>query len=548
MAIAFSATKQTAEAVTADLLAVPVFVGREAGPGADVVDDLLGRSTSLERFMEEAGFSGKLGQTLPVPAVDGIAARAVLLVGVGEREKVDAAALRRAGAAVARRAKKASVVVTTLASASTGLDPADAAQATAEGIALGAYEFLDYKSDAEPSELGRVVLATDGAGVSAALERATVITDAVCWARDLVNEPSGTKSPTEFANAARKLLTGKGVTVTVLGEAQLRAEKMGGVIGVAQGSERPPRFVKVVYNPPGGKARGTVALVGKGVTFDSGGISIKPAEGMEAMKTDMGGAAATLATMATLKALGVKARVVAYAPMVENMPSGAAIRPGDVLRMRSGTTVEVLNTDAEGRLILADALSLAVDDGVDAIVDLATLTGACVVALGEKVAGLMGNEDGWIEQVRSASERAGEPTWHLPLPDDMRTQLDSEVADLRNIGANRYGGALTAGLFLDAFVEDVPWAHLDIAGPARAPSDDGELARGGTGFGVRTLVQLLLAFERPAATNGNKSGHAKRSKKKAPAKKSPSKKPSSKKASKKSPVKKRTTKKKAASR
>jgi leucyl aminopeptidase len=231
--------------------------------------------------------------------------------------------------------------------------------------------------------------------------------------------------------------------------------------------------------------------------------------------------------------------VVAYTPMVENMPSGAAIRPGDVLRMRSGTTVEVLNTDAEGRLILADALSLAVDDGADAIVDLATLTGACVVALGEKVAGLMGNEDGWVEQVRRASERAGEPMWHLPLPGDMRKQLESDVADLRNIGANRYGGALTAGLFLEAFVEDRPWVHLDIAGPARAPADDGELTRGGTGFGVRTLVQLLLDFERPAAP-GNTAGRTERSKKnkKTPAKRATAKKTPAKKAAKRQTTKK----------
>jgi leucyl aminopeptidase len=537
--LALTTTTKPVEQVAADLLAVPVFTERELGPGADVVDGLLGPSTSLQRFMEEAGFSGKPGQTLLVPGVAGIAARAVLLVGVGARDAVDAAALRRAGAAIARRATKAPVVVTTVAAAATALDPAVAAQAAAEGVALGAYQFLDYKTDGEPSQLRRLVIAPGGPGVPAALERARVITDAVCWARDLVNEPSGSKSPTEFANAARKLLTGKGVTVTVLNEAQLRAEKMGGVIGVAQGSERPPRFVKAVYNPPGGKARGTVALVGKGVVFDSGGISIKPAEGMEAMKTDMGGAAAALAAMATLKALGVKARVVAYTPMVENMPSGTAIRPGDVLRMRSGTTVEVLNTDAEGRLILADALSLAVDDGVDAIVDLATLTGACVVALGESVAGLMGNEDGWVEQVRRASERAGEPMWHLPLPDDMRKQLESEVADLRNIGANRYGGALTAGLFLEAFVDDVPWVHLDIAGPARAPADDGELVRGGTGFGVRTLVQLLLAFERPTAVAGNKNSRSRRSKQKATSKRAATKAS----AAKRSPAKKKTTKK-----
>ena len=234
---------------------------------------------------------------------------------------------------------------------------------------------------------------------------ARVVTDAVAWARDIVNEPSLTKSPEDFAASAKKLLAGKGVTVTVLTEAQIRAQKMGGVIGVGQGSERPPRFVKVTYDPPGGKARGTLAFVGKGVTFDTGGISIKPADGMEAMKTDMGGAAAALGAMSALKALGVRHRVVSYTPMVENMPSGIAIRPGDVLRMRDGQTVEVLNTDAEGRLILADALAWAVEDQVDAIVDLATLTGACVVALGEKVAG----SDGQRRRMVGAGPGRGRP-------------------------------------------------------------------------------------------------------------------------------------------
>jgi leucyl aminopeptidase len=226
------------------------------------------------------------------------------------------------------------------------------------------------------------------------------------------------------------------------------------------------------------------------------------------MKTDMSGAAAVLATMSTMRALGVRHRVVAYAPMVENMPSGTAIRPGDVLKIRNGTTVEVLNTDAEGRLILADALALAASDRVDAIVDVATLTGACVVALGEKVAGLMGNHGEWADQVRAAADRAGEPVWPLPLPDDYRKLLDSEVADLRNVSTGGYGGALTAGLFLEAFVDEVPWVHLDIAGPARSPSDDGELTKGGTGFAVRSLVELARTFEKPTRTKkkpGNKA-------------------------------------------
>ncbi len=311
----------------------------------------------------------------------------------------------------------------------------------------------------------------------------------------MVNEPAGSLGPKEFVAAAKKLLTGSGVRVTVLEEAQIRKQKLGGLLGVNAGSDEPPRFLKVTYSPK--NARGSLALVGKGVTFDSGGLSLKPAKAMEQMKTDMGGAAAVVGAMSALRDAGVRAKVVAYVPLTENMPNGSATRPGDVLTIRNGKTVEVLNTDAEGRLILADALSMAAEDGPDAIVDLATLTGACLVALGEKIAGLMGNNDDVVEQLEAAAERAGEPVWHLPLPDDYRSMLDSEIADLQNIGG-QWGGSLTAGLFLEEFVDDVPWAHLDIAGPARANKDDGELVRGGTGFGVRTLVEFASSFRRPA--------------------------------------------------
>jgi leucyl aminopeptidase len=231
--------------------------------------------------------------------------------------------------------------------------------------------------------------------------------------------------------------------------------------------------------------------------FDSGGLSLKTAGGMETMKTDMSGAAAVIAAMSALRDLGVKTRVVAYVPLVENMPSGHAMRPGDVLTMRNGKTVEVLNTDAEGRLILADALAYAVDEHADAVVDVATLTGAVTVALGEKIAGLMGNNDGWVAQVRDAAERAGERVWVLPLPDDYRRNLDSDVADIRNVASGGGAGTLVAGLFLEEFVADVPWAHLDIAGAARASSDDGEVSKGGTGYGVRTLVELARTFRKP---------------------------------------------------
>ncbi len=498
MAITFSTSAQAPERLSADLLAVPVFAEGRLGPGADAVDRAIG---GLGAFMGQAGFAGKPGETLVVPAGSGLAAKAVLLVGLGAADAITADGLRRAGAAVARRATKVASVATTVVDARpASMTPEAAAQAFAEGVLLGAYQFLEYKSKGEPTKLRKVTVA-GGAPVSRGLERGSIVAHAAIWARDMVNEPAGALAPSEFAARARRLLTGKGVSVTILTDAQIRAQRLGGVSGVGQGSARPPRFVKVTYNPP--RAVGHVALVGKGVVFDSGGLSLKPAGGMETMKTDMSGAAAVLATMSVLQQLGVKHRVTAYAPLVENMPSGTAIRPGDVLKIRNGKTVEVLNTDAEGRLILADALSLASEDKPDAVVDVATLTGACMVALGDKYAGLMGNDDAWIAQVRAAADRAGEPVWPLPLPGEYRKLLDSEVADLKNVSSGSYGGALTAGIFLQEFVDGPKWAHLDIAGPARASGDDGYLVKGGTGFAVRTLVELVSTFEPPAASTKN---------------------------------------------
>src|SRR6478735_6785932 len=338
------------------------------------------------------------------------------------------------------------------------------------------------------------------AKLRAGIARGARIAEGVAWARDLVNEPAAAKSPDAIAKLARTLARANGLSIKVLAGEQLERERLGGVLGVGKGSERPPRFVRLAYEPKG--ARSTIAFVGKGVVFDSGGLSIKTAGGMETMKTDMSGGAAVIAAMSTLRDLDVKTRVIGFVPLVENMPSGDAMRPGDVLRMRNGKTVEVLNTDAEGRLILADGLSLAAEEKPDAIIDLATLTGACVVALGEKIAGLMTTNDSWGEQVRAAADNAGEPVWPLPLPKEYNPLIESEIADLKNIGTGGYGGALTAGLFLAAFVGDVPWVHLDIAGPARAGKDDGVMVRGGTGFGVRTLARLLTDYKKPTATNG----------------------------------------------
>jgi leucyl aminopeptidase len=484
MPITFNASREVPE--DAEVLAVPVFKGGVLPAGSPAELD--------SRFLDGSGFEGKVGETRPLMADDG---SVILAVGVGPAEGVDEDVLRRASAASVKASTKATHIATALLDAvPAGGDRARAAQALVEGAALAAYRFSQFKSEAKPSSLERVTVVGRGASLQNALDRGARIAEAVSFARDLVNMPAGQKPPRYLGEVAEEIGQREGLTVEVWDKERILAEGLGGLGGVAMGSAEEPRLIKMTYEPSGGAARGTVALVGKGITFDSGGLSIKTGEGMMTMKGDMAGAAAVIATMSLLPTLRPKVRVIGYAACTENMPSGTAMRPGDVLTARNGKTIEVLNTDAEGRLVLADALSLAVEDGADAIVDLATLTGACVVALGREVAGLMGNDDELIEQVEAASERAGEPMWHLPLPERYRKHIDSEVADIKNIGATGQAGTLAAGLFLQEFVDGKPWVHLDIAGPAFTQEGGDYLSKGGTGFGVRTLVELLTTFRR----------------------------------------------------
>jgi len=319
-------------------------------------------------------------------------------------------------------------------------------------------------------------------------------------ARDLVNEPPSSLTPERFAHVVTDRFAGVAeLTVEVWDEDRIIAERLGGLLGVAAGSVRPPRLVRVDYRPADPyEFAGRVphlALVGKGITFDSGGLSLKPPGGMETMKTDMGGAAAVLAAVDAIAALGGRTPVTAWAPMTENMPSGSATKPGDVLTTRSGKTIEVLNTDAEGRLILADGLTLAVEAEPDAVIDLATLTGAAIVALGKEIAGLFSNDDELSDAVRAAGTAAGEPSWPLPLPEDYAAHIESEVADMKNMGRPGQAGSISAALLLQEFVGDVPWAHLDIAGPSRTDDNRGYNSKGGSGFGVRTLVALATSEE-----------------------------------------------------
>jgi leucyl aminopeptidase len=374
---------------------------------------------------------------------------------------------------------------------------ASAARAAAEGVVLGSYRFTDFRSEPPPRTLETVTIVAEGAKrVTAAVTEGVRIGDAQNLARSLVNTPGGTLTPALLAEAAVEIAEREDLMITVLGPDDIVERRLGGLLGVNRGSTLEPRFVEICYEPA--EPTGTLALVGKGITFDSGGLSIKSGEGMMTMKMDMGGAAAVLGCFSAIRAVAPTCRVVGYLPMTDNMSDGDATRPGDVLVMRNGTTVEVLNTDAEGRLILADALCLASEAAPDAIVDLATLTGAVEVALGGRIAAVMANDDSWRAQVEAAATGAGERMWALPLPVDYRPFLDSDVADLRNISKSKGGGTITAGLFLKEFVgEGIAWAHIDIAGTAWSDADEAEFSKGGTGYGVRLLLELARSFSPP---------------------------------------------------
>ncbi len=440
------------------------------------------------------GFTGAADQVAYVSDPSG---RSVIAIGVGASKSIDDNRLRRLGAQAVRassRSKRAGVDVLDLIEGRTAAERASAVRSLAEGLVLGSYRFTEYRSDPKPVALVAITVAgVSGKSSTEAFSTGVKIGEAQNFARDLVNRPGGDLTPAALAQEAVKLARRERLTIEVLNLAQIRRQKLGGLLGVNRGSTHEPRFVKITYAPRSPK--GTLALVGKGITFDSGGLSIKTGEGMMTMKMDMGGAAAVLGCFAALRSVAPTCKVVGYIPMTDNMSDGDATRPGDVLTIRNGTTVEVLNTDAEGRLILADALSLATEDAPDAIVDLATLTGAVEIALGGRIAAVMSNNDAWLDDVEEAAASAGERMWALPLPSDYRPFLDSDVADLRNISKSRGGGTITAGLFLQEFVgNDIPWAHIDIAGTAWSDADDAETTKGGTGYGVRTLLELARTF------------------------------------------------------
>ena len=457
---------------------VPVLSARTLIDGDVLAPDL----EAFSAVLDAREFTGAVGQTAILQPRGGQGTETIL-IGLGD--EVDTEGLRRAAGTAARVAKGYTTAATSLHL----VDVDGAAAAVAFGLWLGAYSFNEYKSEPKANKLQEVTL-VGGESLDEEIDAAKKLADGVTLARDLVNRPALDKPPSAIADIANGL--DNAIDVTVYDEEEIEVAGFGGLIGVNRGSDRPARMVVMKYSPEG--ATKTVAFVGKGIVFDSGGLSIKPAAGMETMKSDMAGAAAVIGAMQVIARLGLKVNAVGITPLTENLTGGSAQRPGDVMTAYNGKTIEVLNTDAEGRLVLADGLALAVEMEPDLVIDIATLTGACKVALGTNIGGLLSNDDAAAHTVGAAAAAAGEKMWRLPLEREYASLVESDIADMKNTGG-RWGGTITAALILEAFVGDTPWVHLDVAGPARADKTEHYVSKGGSGFGVRTLVSVAEAMQ-----------------------------------------------------
>ncbi|GMU03808.1 leucyl aminopeptidase [Corallococcus caeni] len=488
--------EETKLAVSSSLPASAGCIGSFVGEEEGLKDPHFDRA-----FLKAAGFEGKAGQTLVIPRTDG---PPLVAVGVGAMARLDPGTLRDAGAAFARAASNQPHLA--LRVPATGAVPADvAAQALTEGVLLARYRYRPYKQNSEQEpRLEALTLVTDArstAEVEQGMSRGGIHARATAFARDLANAPATLLTASRLAEVAESLAEHCGLTVEVFDGEALARLGCGGLLGVNAGSAEPPRMIKLTYTPRGSRGEavqplGRVSLVGKGIMFDSGGLGLKPNDLVHAtMKGDMSGAGAILAAMTALKPLGCKAEVTAWLMCTDNMPSGTAMKLGDVLTVRGGKTVEVINTDAEGRLVMSDGLVLATEQQPrpDAIVDIATLTGACQRALGVLSAGVIGNDQALVEQVKDSGERTGDTVWQLPLDRRLRPELESEVADMKNVGGEN-AGAITAALFLEEFVDGLPWAHIDMAGTARAERDHAWRSKGATGYGTRLLIDFLVGF------------------------------------------------------
>jgi leucyl aminopeptidase len=468
-------------------------------PGAVDVDKALKKK--LTAALTDLGATGKAGEVTRLATLGATKAPTVVAVGLGPVPGRDGRfgteTIRRAIGTAVRSLAGTPRVATGLAGVN-GTPTAEEVRATAEGAVLGGYAFTKYHSRASSKSHKRAVTATSivvpdprDKAARAAIDRATILGDAIRLCRDLVNTPAADLHPADLADAAVEACAEVGCDVEVTDEVALAEGGHGGIVGVGQGAKHPPRLVRIAWSGAG-EGAGAVHLVGKGITFDTGGLSLKPSVAMEWMKADMGGAAAVIATLRAAASLKLPINVVGWVATAENMPSGTAIRPSDILTMRGGKTVEVLNTDAEGRLVMADAIVRAGEESAEVIVDIATLTGAQLIALGSRVYAVMANDDDLRAEIVAAADAAGEQSWPMPLPEELRKTIDSEIADLQNIG-DKYGGMLVAGIFLKEFVPDgTPWAHLDVAGPAWNQGEVHDYTpKGATGVPVRTLVEWL---------------------------------------------------------
>jgi leucyl aminopeptidase len=476
----------------AEVAADWLIIGIWENEGPPSIDAKLGGL--IANLREQGDVVGKAKELTPIYQPAGLAAKRLLFVGLGPRGKADYASLLSCTAVAAKMLSSKPTQRIAIALPDGVLTPDVVLRACAQGVYQGSNTAGIRKSVSErtpPAEVCFIVPAID-ASLQEAVKRADIEGRATDLARELVNQPPCDLYPETFADRARDVAIKTRLELRILDEEQLRAERMYSLLAVARGSDRPPRLVVLEHRKGGDKP--TLALVGKGVTFDSGGLSLKTTDQMVDMKCDMAGAAAVLGAMQAIAELQLPVNVIGVLALVENMPSGKAMKLGDVFKARNGKTIECLNTDAEGRLILADALAYAVDLKANHLIDLATLTGACMVALGSDVAGLMSNDESWSQKVLAASQAAGEKTWPLPMFPQYREMIKSDIADMKNTGGSRYAGAISAAKFLEEFVAEVPWVHLDIAGPSWAERENATREAGGTGCFVRTLVEVAKAY------------------------------------------------------
>ena len=491
--------------VKADVLAVGVF-SDEGKPGrlAGAVNKML--DNAVKKLMSIGDFKAKPGSTTVVYSDGRIPAKRVLLVGLGEKKKITADSLRKAAAVAANRAVKLKASVTAVAlhqQAPAKVKAEDAAQAITEGLYFGSYrydEFVAQTKDSRLNSLSCVIVDQDSLSIKSmakGVKSGMIIGKAQTYARTIANRPGNIINPPVLAAEARKIARSEALlTCKVFDEKALVQMKAGGILAIGSGSACQPRMIVLKYTPADKTAaeRKPIALVGKAITFDSGGISIKPSAGMEEMKFDKSGGVAVLGAMRAIAALKPSVGVYGIIPSAENMPDGGSCRPGDIVTTLSGKTVEIRNTDAEGRMILCDAIHYAVRQKCETIVDIATLTGACVVALGRYMAGLMSNNDQLVEQLKAAADKSGEKLWHLPCTDEYTEDMKSKIADLCNIGKSRWAGAITAGAFLKEFAGDTRWAHIDMAGMDMLSGGDVK-TEGSAGYGVRLLTAFAMNYE-----------------------------------------------------